>query len=208
MARPLNPTTQVMWKLRKSEMVRIGLVLLFSSLCISSLNAGSLMQQPPVNARAEAMAAFQKRVDAYLALRNGIASKMPEVKETGDPAKISAREKALGQAIAMARRSAKAGDIFADLSPYLMKILADDWKSRSPADRQAVFEEVPPNLPLKVNEPYPTAIPLVTAPARLLAQLPTLPEALEYRLVDRRLLLRDRDANLIVDVLVGVQPTR
>jgi len=41
-----------------------------------------------------------------------------------------------------------------------------------------------------------------------LAQLPMLPEELEYRLVDRRLLLRDRDANLIVDVLVGAEPTR
>ena len=35
-----------------------------------------------------------------------------------------------------------------------------------------------------------------------------IPEELEYRLVDRRLLLRDRDANVIVDVLVGVEPNR
>jgi hypothetical protein len=35
-----------------------------------------------------------------------------------------------------------------------------------------------------------------------------LPEELEYRLIDRRLLLRDRDANLIVDVLVGAEPNR
>jgi len=41
-----------------------------------------------------------------------------------------------------------------------------------------------------------------------LAQLPVLPEELEYRLVDRRLLLRDRDANVIVDVLVGAEPKR
>jgi hypothetical protein len=32
-----------------------------------------------------------------------------------------------------------------------------------------------------------------------------IPEELEYRLIDRRLLLRDRDANLIIDVLV--EPT-
>jgi hypothetical protein len=57
---------------------------------------------------------------------------------------------------------------------------------------------------LTVNRPYPTSIPLVTVPAQLLAELPPLPEALEYRLVDRRLLLRDRDANLIVDVLAGI----
>jgi hypothetical protein len=59
---------------------------------------------------------------------------------------------------------------------------------------------------LKVNQSYPTKIPLVTVPAGLLKQLPTLPEALEYRLVDRRLLLRDRDANLVIDVLVGTTP--
>jgi len=188
-------------------MVRTGLVLLFAWLCISLPSDAS--QQAPVNPLAESMAAFRKRVDAYLDLRNTIANKLPEVKETGDPAKISGREKALGQAIAMARQSAKAGDVFgADMSPHLLRILAEDWKSRSAADRRAIFEEVPPGLQLKVNQPYPTTIPLVSVPARLLAQLPTLPEALEYRLVDRRLLLRDRDANVIVDVLVGVLPQR
>jgi hypothetical protein len=198
--------------------------LLFSSLCISPPDAVSPApwmgrshahllsaapsQQPPVNPLAQSMAAFQKRIDAYLQLRNAVAGKLPEVRETGDPKKISSREKALGQAIAQARASAKAGDVFADMSPHLMRILAEDWKSRSAADREAIFAEVPPGLQLKVNQPYPTSIPLVSVPARLLAQLPTLPEALEYRLIDRRLLLRDRDANVIVDVLVGVLPKR
>jgi hypothetical protein len=35
-----------------------------------------------------------------------------------------------------------------------------------------------------------------------------LPETLEYRLIDRYFLLRDRDANLIIDVLSNVYPTR
>jgi hypothetical protein len=61
---------------------------------------------------------------------------------------------------------------------------------------------------VKVNQPYPANLPLVSVPAKLLAQLPMLPEELEYRLVDRRLLLRDRDANLVVDVLVGTEPKR
>jgi hypothetical protein len=155
------------------------------------------------------MVNFRKRVDAYLHLRDGVAKKMPEVKETGDPAKISEREKALGQAIAAVRPSAKAGDIFGDdLSPHLLRILAEDWKSRSPKDRQALLAEIPPGLELKVNQTYPPSLPLATAPAGLLAKLPTIPEALEYRLVNRRLLLRDRDANLIVDVLVGTAPTQ
>jgi hypothetical protein len=161
-----------------------------------------------VNPFAASMAAFEQRVKDYLSLRDKIAGTLPEVTETGDPVKISARERALGLAIARERRTAKAGDIFGDLTPYLQRIVADDWKRRAPADRKALFEEIPPGLKLAVNQPYPTTIPLVTVPAKLLAALPTLPEALEYRLVERRLLLRDRDANLIADIIDGVPPAR
>ncbi|HLG58695.1 MAG TPA: hypothetical protein VI485_25345 [Vicinamibacterales bacterium] len=181
-------------------------VLLFCVVTIGPSYAAEA--QAPVNAAAAAMAAFQKRVDAYLQVRSAIAHKLPEVKETGDPAKISNREKVLGQAIAMARASAKAGDVFGEMAPYLHNILAKDWASRSPAEQKALFAELPAGVQLKVNQPYPTTIPLVNAPANLLAQLPTLPEALEYRLVNRRLLLRDRDANVIVDVLTGTPPNK
>jgi hypothetical protein len=130
------------------------------------------------------------------------------VRETGDPAKIHAREVNLGKGIAMARVKAKAGDIFAPVSRQLLKTVEDDWNSRSPADRKAILAEVPKGLVLKVNQAYPSNIALATVPPKLLAQLPMLPEELEYRLIDSRLLLRDRDANLIVDVLVGAEPTR
>ena len=87
---------------------------------------------------------LRKRVDDYLKLRDEITKKVPEVKETGDPAKISAREQALGEAIAKARANAKPGDIFgADMAVHLRKTLAEDWKSRSPADRKALFSELP-----------------------------------------------------------------
>lgn len=192
-------------------MMRTGRALLFSSLCISLLVVSSPMRvaaaQQTVNPLAQAMSDFKKRVDGYLQLRNAVTQKYPEVKETGDPSKISGREKNLGKAIAMARAQAKAGDVFGpEMSQYLVKILNDDWKSRSAADRKALFAELPAGLMLKVNDAYPTNVPLISVPAKLLSQLPTIPEELEYRLLDRRLLLRDRDANLVVDVLVGVEP--
>jgi hypothetical protein len=203
-----------MLKLRRWQMVRTAVALLYSVLCIS-LPAGTLVaaaapipQQAPVNARAQAMVDFKKRMDAYLELRRAITQKIPEVKETGNPAKIHEREVALGKALAMARLNAKAGDIFGLLSTYLLKSIEDDWNSRSPADQKAMLSELPKGLILKVNQPYPPNLPLATAPSKLLAQLPMLPEELEYRLLNRRLLLRDRDANLIVDVLVGTEPTR
>src|SRR6187200_124473 len=151
-------------------------------------------QKAPVNPVAQEMVDFHKRIDAYMKVRDQATKDLPDVKETGDPAKISAREKALGQAIAKTRTSAKPGDVFGEeMSVYLKKALA---------------EELPTGIKLSVNQVYPTTLPLVSVPAKLLARLPMLPEALEYRLIDHYFLLRDRDANVIVDVLSNVYPTR
>jgi hypothetical protein len=193
-------------------MVRTAVALLFSVLSISlpvgQLVAAERAQATPVNPHAQALVEFKKRVDTYLELRRAVTHKYPEVKETGDPAKIHDREVALGKGIAMARVNAKPGDIFAPVSRQLLTIVEKDWNARSAADQRAILAEVPKGLVLKVNQPYPPNIALATVPPKLLAQLPMLPEELEYRLVDRRLLLRDRDANVIVDVLVGAEPTR
>ena len=183
--------------------------MLFFVVVFTATSIDAASQATAVNPFAQSMVDFKKRVDEYMTLRDEITRKVPEVKETADPAQISAREQALGQAIAARRASAKAGDVFGEaMSGYLRQILADDWKSRSAADRRALFEEIPPTLKLAVNQPYPTTIPLVTLPAKLLTKLPELPEELEYRLVDHYFLLRDRDANLIIDVLPKVYPTR
>jgi hypothetical protein len=193
-------------------MVRTAVALLFSALCISLPVGQSLAAAPrsqaPVNQKAQAMVEFKKRMDGYLELRRAVTQKYPEVKETGDPNKIHEREVALGKGIAMARTNAKAGDIFGPVSREVLTIVEKDWNARSPADQKAILAEVPKGLVLKVNQAYPTNVPLATVPPKLLAQLPMLPEELEYRLVDRRLLLRDRDANLVVDVLVGAEPNR
>jgi len=199
--------------------LRTVLALMFSALCIglpaghdvgatTVAAAAAVARQAPVNPLAQSMAEFKKRVDAYLQLRKAVTDKYPEVKETGNPAKISEREKNLGKGIALARPHAKAGDVFGPVSHQLLKIVEDDWNSRSAADRKALLSELPPGIQLKVNQAYPTNIPLATVPPKLLAQLPMIPEELEYRLINRRLLLRDRDANLIVDVLVGTEPKR
>jgi hypothetical protein len=191
------------------EAQEVGVVRILLVLVFTVVSLGAVSQESPVNPFAKSMVDFEKRVDEYVKLRGKVAGKLPELEETADPGKISAREKSLGQAMAAARATAKSGDVFGqEMSSYLRTILAEDWKSRSAADRKALFEEIPPNLKLTVNQTYPTTIPLVTLPARLLAKLPTLPEVLEYRLVDHYFLLRDRDANLIIDVLPKVYPTR
>jgi hypothetical protein len=56
-------------------------------------------------------------------------------------------------------------------------------------------------VPLKVNAPYSEGAPLSTVPPNVLAALPQLPEALEYRVVGKHLILRDVKANIIVDFI-------
>jgi len=176
---------------------------------VTLISLAAAPQQQGVNPFAQAMVDFKQRVGEYMKLRDEITRKVPEVKETGNPAKISAREKALGEAIATVRVNAKPGDIFgADMVGYFKQILAEDWKSRSPADRKALFNELPRGVQIRINQAYPSTLPLVSVPPNLLAMLPMLPETLEYRLIDRHLLLRDRDANLVIDVLSNVLPQR
>jgi hypothetical protein len=51
----------------------------------------------------------------------------------------------------------------------------------------------------KVNASYPDDTPLPTTPPQLLMKLPKIPEQLEYRIVGKTLIIRDVEADIIVD---------
>ena len=65
-------------------------------------------------------------------------------------------------------------------------------------------EGPPKKVKFVVNASYPEGNALPTTPTNLLTRLPKLPEELEYRIVDDNLILRDVQANIIVDFLPGV----
>ena len=52
---------------------------------------------------------------------------------------------------------------------------------------------------LKVNAMYPPDTPLPSTPPQVLMNLPNLPEQLEYRIVGKNLIIRDVEANIVVD---------
>ena len=167
----------------------------------------SAQQGQPVNAYGAAVKEFRDRTAAYLVVQKKAAGTVPALKETDDPTKLTAREVALGEAIRQARAGAKAGDVFGtDLAPRIRDIIKKDWAKRSAADRAGLAEDIPSGTLADVNATYPSALPLATFPATLLAALPPLPEDLEYRFVGRHLILRDVKANIIVDVLTNVLP--
>jgi hypothetical protein len=163
--------------------------------------------KPGVNPRAEAVNAFAKRLQAYLDVRKKAEEGLPPLKETDDPARISAHEKALGDALRKLRATAKAGDIFGkDMTPLILEIVRADWKRRAAVDRAAIIAEMPKPFVPTVNMRYPVGQPLLTFPPNLLKELHQLPDDLEYRFVGRDLILRDAKANTIVDVIRNARP--
>jgi hypothetical protein len=71
--------------------------------------------------------------------------------------------------------------------------------------KAAIKDDAPPprTVPFKVNAVYPEGKPLPTMPPNILANLPKLPEDLEYRIIDNHMILRDVHANIIVDFMLN-----
>lgn len=142
-----------------------------------------------------------------MAVHDAADARVPSLKETSDPQQVSSREKALADAIRVARAGAHQGEVFsAAAASEIGSIVADDFKGRSLRDQKAILVEVPMKVPPAINTDYPTRLPLATVPPRLLLKLPTLPAELEYRFLGRHLILRDIKANLIVDFIPDVVP--
>ncbi len=75
---------------------------------------------------------------------------------------------------------------------------------RTAATREPIVkDDAPPAVPFKVNAAYPEGKPFPTVPAKLLVNLPPLPKEVEYRIIDKHLILRDTEANLIIDYMLN-----
>jgi len=158
--------------------------------------------------REGALKAFAQRVGAYLEFKKKLHTDLPKPKpgDRGATGKAEATEDTLAARIQIARKDAKPGDLFGDAAPYFKQIIEHDTKTRGIRDAYASMEEVPVQSPPAVNAIYPEKAALATVPPLILVNLPRLPDGLEYRFMGRDLILRDRDANLIVDFVAGAVP--
>lgn len=162
-------------------------------------------QEKRVNPQAEILQDFQDRVKKYMEVHKKAAQDSPKMKETKDPAEIKAAQDALATNIRAARANAKQGEIFTpEIAGHLRRLMYPEVKGPEGAEtKKAIKEDEPGPIRLKVNARYPDDEPLPTVPPNLLANLPKLPEELEYRVVRNHLILRDVRANLIVDFIPG-----
>ena len=155
--------------------------------------------------RSAALYLFEEQVEEYAALHRKLEAPMP-LKPSPSPYVLMVKREYLASAIKRARPAARQGDIFTpEVARLFREIIATAMAGRDAESLlRDVFDEEPP-LPgfrARVYDPLPEwathAMPVI-----LLQALPQLPETLEYRLIDHDLVLWDRDADLIVDVMPG-----
>lgn len=159
----------------------------------------------PDNPDAPIVADFNARLDHYVKTQRSLLKSSP-ISEDATPAQIKARQENLAAQLRTIRKNAKQGDIFTPPVATLFKrLMAPEVKGPARKEtREALSEEdgETAEVWLKVNASWPSTEPLTTVPANLLANLPQLPRDVEYRITNKRhLVLRDVDANIIVDYI-------
>jgi hypothetical protein len=167
----------------------------------------ALAQAPPANPDAQALADFKARVDKYVEVRKKADDSAPPLKKTDDPRQIKDAQQALVERIGAARAGAKQGDIFTpEVTTVLKRVLRPESKEK---DAKTIMKEDKPpvgTVTFKINGPYPDKQPLATSPPEMLAKLPLLPKDIDYRFVNKHLILRDSRANTIIDYIPNAIP--
>ena len=166
--------------------------------------------QPRVNPDAAVVAEFTKRVQAYMAVHEQVHEQggVPSVPNDATPEQIDNYQRALARAIQQLRPKAKPGEVFskairAFFRRQLERVFAGPEGRRLKA---AIMDENPGPIRLQINGRYPDSVPLATMPPQVLAELPKLPQELEYRFIGERLILLDVPAHLIIDYIEEALP--
>ena len=164
--------------------------------------------QEPVNRHALMIQDFQARVAEYAKLRQKAVAGLPRLKPTESPATITRHEQELARRIHEMRPAAKAGDIFnPEIAAEFHRLIAIAMQGHEATRvHQSLNHAEPVWLRVRVNDPYPTGVPLQSTPPTLILNLPMLPKELDYRVVGRVLVLRDAEANMIVDFILDAIP--
>jgi hypothetical protein len=193
--------------------------------CAGTRNVG-LAPEPQVDIDPSVLANFQEEVQEYVALRKRLAGQVPPLPPQSTPEQIAAHQQAFKQAIQQARRGAARGDFFKkkveaairriiqkemrgpDHAPIVKEIQQGNPKLEGVPKESNPKAEAKEPVALRVNGDYPDEAPLSSVPPTLLLKLPQLPEEVKYRFVGRHLILRDTEANVILDFIWDAVPDR
>lgn len=184
-------------------------VLLLAILCSCLAVQAPAQNSSAVNQDSLLVGDFEKQVNEYVKLHKKAEVGVPPLKKTDSAHIINEHRRLLAANIKAARPDAKQGAIFSpDVSQLFKRLIVKAYQSADPAKLTASLRHDEPvhEVRVQVNAVYPDGIPLQTTPASLLLNLPQLPPALDYRIVGRDLILRDTEANIIVDYIPAAIP--
>ena len=160
--------------------------------------------QSAATSGADVLRRFERAVAEYAALHRKAAGQITPPQVARNMAPAIASSDLLAERIRAARRQARQGDIFsAEAAVVFRRHIAGAVTREEVADLLVDRDDgTPIRRPQpRVNARWPLEVEYVYVPPRLIAALPPLPPELQYRLIGRSLVLWDRPANLIVDVL-------
>jgi hypothetical protein len=135
-----------------------------------------------------------------------VEADLPPLKSTDAPEVLVARKAEFAKRLRSARNGVKQGNIFTPAVTEEFRRLIGRAMNGPNAQRvrTSLKRAEPVAAKFNVNDMYPSNLPVQSTPPTLLLNLPALPKHLEYRIVGQDLILRDVEANLIVDFLPNV----
>ncbi len=176
--------------------------------CVFCALSGQAAAQTFTNHPAQVLEDFDNRVNAYVDLHNAADRELTRLKPTDSPATILDHQRMLADKIRQKRTRVGQGNIFTpEISQEFRRLVAVAMRgSNATHIRKSLRHAEPVRLKLKVNDSYPSDVPLQSTPPTLLQNLLHVPPEVEYRIVDHALVLRDMGANLIVDFIPEAIP--
>jgi hypothetical protein len=186
----------------------------------------SLVPEQDVEMDARVLAEFYEEVQEYVRLRQEASTMVPPLKVGASAEGIGDHQRAIADVIRILRGDAERGDIFEPpVEKAFRRII--EREVHGPEGHEIVKEigdgnpkvegvpkpsnptqEVKQPVVLKVNAFYPDGAPFSSVPPSLLLKMPELPEQVRYRFVGRALILRDTDANVILDFIPDIVPDK
>ncbi len=204
----------------------VAAVLAVAALAAPGCSSHKTPVAPPQDVRmdSEVLEEFLEEIHEYVKLNRKLTAKIPIADSTWSAEQIADRQLRFTAAIREARREKRQGNIFEpevarafrnvlrrELTGPHAAAMLNEIHSGNPMTEGVPQQRNPRNeprksFPLRVNAYYPDDAPLSSVPPSLLLKLPALPEEVRYRFVGRHLILRDTDANVILDFLRDVVP--
>jgi hypothetical protein len=208
----------------RAVLLRLALLASMAAGGCSSTSTETIAPPQTTEMDAETLRKFQREIEEYVELRQSVLKQIPPINAKSTPAEIEAHQKALTQAIIAYRKGAKREDIFRpEVAAAIRRTLHREFASaQGPALLKDIKQgnpkvegnplpqdpskEVKPPVTVAVNALYPDSAPFSSVPPSLLLKLPLLPDQVRYRFIGRALILRDTEANVILDYIPDVVP--